>query len=55
VPALTFQVLATTNLAVPLSNWVVFATNAFDASGNFRVTNQIITNTPQQFYRLRLN
>jgi len=55
VPGWTFQVLSTTNLGAPLSNWFVTGTNAFDAAGNFRLTNQLSTNVPQQFYRLRLN
>ncbi|TAL01926.1 MAG: hypothetical protein EPO07_07930 [Verrucomicrobia bacterium] len=55
VPGLTFQVLATTNVSAPLGNWFVAGTNTFDATGNFRLTNQISTNIPQQFYRLRLN
>jgi alpha-galactosidase len=55
VPGLTFQVLTTTNLIIPLSNWLVAGTNTFDTTGNFRLTNQISTNVPQQFYRLRLN
>jgi alpha-galactosidase len=55
VPGLTFQVLTTTNLGVPLNNWFVADTNTFDATGNFRLTNQISPNVPQQFYRLRLN
>ena len=55
MPGWTFQVLSTTNLDAPLSNWFVTGTNTFDATGNFRLTNQIDTNVPQQFYRLRLN
>jgi hypothetical protein len=55
VPGLTFHVLTTTNVSVPLSNWFVTGTNTFDAVGNFRLTNEISPNVPQQFYRLRLN
>jgi autotransporter-associated beta strand protein len=54
VPGWTFYVLATTNLAVPLANWTVVATNTFDASGQCVATNAIDPNTPQRFYRLQL-
>lgn len=54
VPGLTFHVLSTTNLSASLSNWLVAGTNTFDATGNFRLTNPISPNIPQQFYRLRL-
>jgi hypothetical protein len=45
----TFYVLTTTNLTSP---WTFIATNAYDASGNFNVTNAIQAGVPQQFYRL---
>ena len=51
---MAFQVLTSTNLLVPVNNWTVLSTNTFDANGNFRVTNQINTETQQQFYLLRL-
>jgi hypothetical protein len=48
----TYYVLTTTNLATPANNWVSLATNSFDGSGNFSVTNAITPGRPQQFYRI---
>jgi hypothetical protein len=50
----TYYVRTTTNLALPLTNWTVLATNTFDAAGNFSFTNPASPNTPQQFYRLQM-
>jgi fibronectin-binding autotransporter adhesin len=45
-----YEVLASTNLAVPLSNWTVLATNlSYTAEGTFDYTNPIVPGTPQQF------
>ena len=49
-----YYVLTSTNLAAPLPNWIPVATNTFDASGNFSVTNAVDSNSPQQFYLLKL-
>jgi hypothetical protein len=49
-----YQVLTSTNLALPLSNWVVLATNTFDAGGNFIFTNAINPARLQLYYLLRL-
>ena len=45
----TYYVLTTTNLAGP---WSFAATNSYDASGNFNVTNSIPTGVSHQFYRI---
>lgn len=45
-----YYVLATTNLATPLGNWVPVSTNSFDSSGNFTVTNAMSQGVRQQFY-----
>jgi hypothetical protein len=37
----TYYVLAATNVALPLTNWTVIATNTFSATGGFSVTNSI--------------
>ncbi len=50
----TYYVLASTNLALPLSQWTPVTTNQFDASGNFIFTNSAPTNAPQEFFRLQL-
>jgi len=49
-----YTVLSSTNMAAPLANWTLLATNAFSPSGTFSFTNPIATDVPQQFYRLRL-
>ena len=49
-----YYVLASTNLMLPMSQWTVLATNAFDGSGNFNFTNTPDPNAPQQFYLLQL-
>lgn len=48
-----FYVLATTNLASPLAQWVPVATNHFDAAGNFIITNPVPASS-QVYYRLKL-
>ena len=47
-----YYVLSSTNLAV--AQWTPVATNTFDGSGNFTVTNAINPDSPQTFYRLQL-
>lgn len=45
-----YNVLTTTNLSLPTSNWTVSATRVFDSSGNFSTTNAIDPGTSRQFY-----
>lgn len=47
-----YYVLTATNVATPLTNWKPTATNTYDASGNFSVTNTVTPGVPQQFYRI---
>jgi autotransporter-associated beta strand protein len=54
LPGTTSYVLGTTNVALPLANWVRIATNVFDANGNFNFTNAVNPNMPQQFFLLQL-
>jgi len=49
----TYSVLTSTNLLVPLTNWVVLTNSSFDGNGNFSSTNATGTNT-QQFYILKV-
>jgi len=49
-----YYILTSTNLLLPLTNWTVLATNAFDGSGNFSSTNALPTNAHQQFYLLQM-
>jgi autotransporter-associated beta strand protein len=52
-PALgTYRVLASTNVASPVSTWTPIATNTFDATGNFVFTNSVKPSIPKQFYLL---
>jgi autotransporter-associated beta strand protein len=48
----SFYVLASTNVAAPLSNWTPLLTNQFDNYGNFNFTTDPATNA-QNFYRLQ--
>ena len=48
-----YAVLTSTNVALPMSNWVSVATNQFDSSGNFSFTNGIAPGIPQRFFRIR--
>lgn len=51
-----YVVLASTNLASPLAQWMPVVTNAFDGSGNFNevfdLTNTLNSSTAQQFFTL---
>ena len=48
-----YEVLSSTNVALPLTSWNSIMTNTFD-SGNFSVTNTVNPTVPQQFYLLRI-
>jgi hypothetical protein len=52
-PGALFSVLATTNPALPLSNWTVLGGVTEVASGQFQFTDQEATNSPRRFYRVR--
>jgi hypothetical protein len=51
----TNYVLMSTNLALPLSQWIPIATNILSTSGNFTitVTNAVAPSNRQQFYILK--
>ncbi len=51
----TFFVLTSTNIASPLSHWMVLSTNSFDASGNFRVTNAIVVGGSPVFFAMEVS
>ncbi len=53
-PGTCFYTLASTNLALPLTNWTVIATNQFGAGGGFICTNNLNLGAEQQFFMLRL-
>jgi autotransporter-associated beta strand protein len=48
-----YNVLESTNLLMPLSNWKSISTNTF-SSAAFSVTNTVNPNAPQNFYLIRL-
>jgi hypothetical protein len=48
-----FGVLATTNPALPLSNWTALGGVTEVAPGQFQFTDPQATNTPRRFYRVR--
>jgi hypothetical protein len=52
-PATPFSVLATTNLALPLSNWMVLGGVTEPSPGQFQFTDSQATNSQQRFYRVR--
>jgi autotransporter-associated beta strand protein len=54
VPNWPCLVLASTNLALPLNQWTVIATNPFDASGNLIFTDQPDPTLLQNFYLLQM-
>jgi uncharacterized repeat protein (TIGR03806 family) len=53
-PGQYYYVLTSTNIALPRSLWTPIATNPFDPSGNFILTNGIDPNQPGLFYLLQL-
>jgi hypothetical protein len=53
-PAGPYYVLASTNLALPLTNWTHLLTNSFDSGGSFNLTSTIAPAVPRRFYLLQL-
>ena len=53
-PGTLFYTLASTNLARPLANWTIIATNQFGSGGGFIFTNTFDFSDAQQFFILRL-
>jgi hypothetical protein len=53
-PGQPYNILASTNLTLPLAQWTPVYTNYFDNAGKFSYTNSIDPGTPQKFYRVRL-
>jgi hypothetical protein len=47
-------VVASTNVAAPLTNWQPVFTNVFQAGGVFSATNAVSGAIPARFYRLQL-
>jgi rhamnogalacturonan endolyase len=53
-PDWRYYLLTTTNVTSPASQWTRLATNQFDASGNFALTNLLNPNLLQSFFRLQM-
>ena len=49
-----FHVLSSTNIAIPLANWIVVQTGTFDGSGNFNVTNAIAPGASQNYFIIQV-
>jgi hypothetical protein len=50
---LTYSVLTSTNVALPLASWTPLTTNLFGAGGSFSWTNAINPAQPQSFYIIK--
>ena len=50
----TYDVLVSTNLLLPLTNWVVLTSGSFDGLGDFSITNAISSTNVGKFYILRV-
>jgi T5SS/PEP-CTERM-associated repeat protein len=48
-----YAVLTSTNVTIPMTDWLSLVTNQFDASGNFSITNPIASGELQSFFRIR--
>jgi hypothetical protein len=53
-PGGSYQVLASTNVLLPATNWLVLTNGTFDSNGNFSFTNAISSKNAGMFYRLRV-
>ena len=49
-----YNLLTSTNLLLPLSQWTPVATNQFDSGGNFIFTNLVPGNVVQQYFYLQI-
>jgi len=52
-PNALYDVLTSTNVALPLTNWLSLLTNQFNASGAFSFTNPIAPGEPQRYFQIR--
>lgn len=53
-PAATYNVLSSTNVALPISSWTPLATGAFLGDGSFVFTNTVEASAPRRFYLLQV-
>jgi hypothetical protein len=52
-PGISFDVMTTTNLTLPLTNWVVLGSATEISPGQFQFTDSQATNSVQRFYRVK--
>jgi hypothetical protein len=53
-PGSNYVVLVSTNLTIPLTNWLALTTNTFDGTGQFHYTNNVNPVKPRQFFIFKL-
>jgi len=53
-PGGSYHLMASTNSALPISQWTPVAASQFDGSGSFRFTNAINADLPAWFFRIAL-
>jgi hypothetical protein len=51
-PGTTYQLLTTTNVAIPLTEWTPLVTNQLDLNGNFSYTNRYSPAELQRYFSL---
>jgi T5SS/PEP-CTERM-associated repeat protein len=49
----SWHLLTSTNVALPLANWITNRSGAFDGSGNANFTNGINATEPQRYFRIK--
>jgi hypothetical protein len=47
-----FTVFASTNLALPLTNWIILGNVPEISPGRYQFTDSCVTNDPQRFYKV---
>lgn len=52
-PGLSYSILASTDIALPLTNWIPVGADVFDANGEFTYAIDINPNQPRRFYRIK--
>ena len=49
----SWNLLTSTNAALPLASWITNRTGVFDGAGNVNFTNGIIATEPRRFFRIK--
>ena len=49
-----YVILSSTNLTIPLTNWLALTTNTFDGTGQFHYTNNVSPAKPSQYFIFKL-